>query len=623
MTDLAQLMVPEAPPFALLYRPESLHSRKIEVLTGIPVHAHAIDDLPSDDLLVVLPYQQIAERGYAFRPDDAGLLGMAVRDTRVVDFEQFMREVPDTVTEISGGHFDVSDDEYADIVRSVVREEIGTGEGSNFVIKRSFLATIDNFSPAVACALFRRLLQRETGAYWTFLARLGERTFVGASPERHITVSGGVATMNPISGTYRYPPGGPDRAELLNFLGDAKEADELCMVLDEELKMMAAICQHGGRVVGPQLREMAHLAHTEYFIRGRTNLDVREILKKTLFAPTVTGSPLESACRAICRHEPKGRGYYGGAIALITRDSADRPTLDSAILIRTAEIDPAGALAIGVGATLVRHSDPESEAAETKVKAAALLGALAGDAQAPAYRPQLGGDPDVRRALLRKNTTLAPFWLAAAELDVVEPQLVGRRILILDAEDAFTEMLAHQLRALGAKVEVNRFDEPAIPESFDLVVIGPGPGDPRDVENPKMAALRRTTQSLLSGGHPFLAVCLGHQILSGLLGLRLVRKRVPRQGTQREIDLFGARVRVGFYNTFSAISMQTALRSDLVAQPVEVCRDPATNDVYALRGPGFRSFQFHLESVLSVDGLSIIREASVALLPVLATRSTV
>ena len=53
---------------------------------------------------------------------------------------------------------------------------------------------------------FRRLLERESGAYWTFLVQLGDRVLVGATPERHISVADGGAVMNPISGTYRYPP---------------------------------------------------------------------------------------------------------------------------------------------------------------------------------------------------------------------------------------------------------------------------------------------------------------------------------------------------------------------------------------------------------------------------------
>ena len=42
------------------------------------------------------------------------------------------------------------------------------------------------------------------------------------------------------------------------------------MVVDEELKMMCTVGDMGGVVVGPRLKEMAHLAHTEYELRGRS-----------------------------------------------------------------------------------------------------------------------------------------------------------------------------------------------------------------------------------------------------------------------------------------------------------------------------------------------------------------
>ncbi|MFL4341875.1 chorismate-binding protein, partial [Pseudomonas aeruginosa] len=98
--------------------------------------------------------------------------------------------------------------------------------------------------------------------------------------------------------------------------------------------------------------------------------------RETLFAPTVTGSPLESACRVIRRYEPQGRGYYSGVAALIGGDGQGGRTLDSAILIRTAEIEGDGRLRIGVGSTIVRHSDPLGEAAESRAKASGLLAAL-------------------------------------------------------------------------------------------------------------------------------------------------------------------------------------------------------------------------------------------------------
>ena len=118
--------------------------------------------------------------------------------------------------------------------------------------------------------------------------------------------------------------------------------------------MMAAVAEHGGQVVGPYLKRMAHLTHTEYLLAGRGSLDVREVLRATMFAPTVTGSPVENACRVIARHERRGRGSYAGVLALLGHDDEGRQTLDAPILIRTAEIAPAGRLRVPVGATLVR-----------------------------------------------------------------------------------------------------------------------------------------------------------------------------------------------------------------------------------------------------------------------------
>ena len=63
------------------------------------------------------------------------------------------------------------------------------------------------------------------------------------------------------------------------------------MVVDEELKMMCDICNEGGQVLGPFLKPMTHLVHTEYLLAGRTRSDVRDVLRDTMFAATVTGAP--------------------------------------------------------------------------------------------------------------------------------------------------------------------------------------------------------------------------------------------------------------------------------------------------------------------------------------------
>src|SRR5581483_4518971 len=150
--------------------------------------------------------------------------------------------------------------------------------------------------------------------------------------------------------------------------------------VDEELKMLAEVGGHG-RVTGPFLKEMRNLAHTEYYIRARTEMDVRQVLRETMFAPTATGSPIRNAFRVIQRHETGGRGYYGGVAALIGTDERGRQSMDASLLLRVAYLDPAdGSVRIPVGATLVRGSDPYEEVRETRAKAAGVLRAFGVDA---------------------------------------------------------------------------------------------------------------------------------------------------------------------------------------------------------------------------------------------------
>lgn len=531
-----------------------------------------------------------------------------------------LAQLPAHDVRVSDGGFDVDDAAYADIVERVLREEIGQGEGANFVIRRTYEGAIRGFGRADALALFRRLLAGERGAYWTFVVHTGERTLVGASPEVHVRMSGGTVVMNPISGTYRYPAEGPTPEHLLDFLADGKEIEELSMVVDEELKMMCTVGDMGGVVIGPRLKEMAHLAHTEYELRGRSSLDVREVLKETMFAATVTGSPVQNACRVIERHEVGGRGYYAGALALVGRDAGGAQTLDSPILIRTADIDAGGKLRVPVGATLVRGSDPASEVQETHAKAAGVLAALGvrpGRPRGEGVRPALADDPRVQAALDGRRAALAPFWLRMQD----KAAALEGHALVVDAEDTFTAMLAHLLRSSGLTVSVRRYDEPGLRDAVlaheGPVVLGPGPGNPSDETDPKMRFLRALTAEVLRDHrHGVLGVCLGHELIAAELGLEIVRKEVPYQGAQTDVDLFGRAETVGFYNSFVARCDDDAAR-ELAAHGVEVSRDAASGEVHALRGPGraggapknaVAGVQFHPESVLSLRGADVVRE---------------
>ncbi|MFG3354040.1 anthranilate synthase family protein [Streptomyces sp. NPDC048001] len=614
-------------PFALLHRrtPGRDHARA-EVLTG-PVHqVRRLADLPVGETpsLALVPFRQLAERGFEVHDDGTPLAVLTARTYRELPLAELLEALPRHRVHVEDGAFDTGDEEYARTVRRVVEEEIGRGEGANFVIRRTYTGRIEGFGRADALALFRRLLAGERGAYWTFVVHTGERTLVGASPEVHVRMNAGTVVMNPISGTFRYPPGGPGAEALLGFLADRKEREELSMVVDEELKMMCAVGDRGGVVVGPRLREMAHLAHTEYELRGRSSRDVREVLRETMFAATVTGSPLENACRVILRHEPPGadgtaRGYYAGALALLGTDAQGRQTMDSPILIRTADIAPSGALRVPVGATLVRRSDPYGEVAETHAKAAGVLAALGvrpAPASAPAAGARLADDPRVRAALDARRAGLAPFWLRMQERSAPS----AARVLVVDGEDTFTAMLAHLLRACGPEVEVVRHDAAGLRERLRAhrgpVVLGPGPGDPLDASSPKMRRLRELARELLAEHrHGLLGVCLGHELLAAELGLEVVRKDDPYQGAQERIDFFGRAETVGFYSSFTA-RCDAAEADRLALRRVEVSRDAASGDVHAVRGPGFAGVQFHPESVLTLNGASLVAGLLAGLVPV-------
>ncbi|MCL7366838.1 anthranilate synthase family protein [Streptomyces ardesiacus] len=617
MTPLDGLLADHRP-FALLRRRVPGHDHDlVELLTGPVTEYATLAELP-DEGLALVPFRQIRERGFDVRDDGTPLLMLTPEERCTLPLAEALDRLPAHEVRVEGGGFDVGDEEYARIVGRVLDEEIGRGEGANFVIRRTYEGRIPGFGRADALALFRRLLEGERGAYWTFVVHTGDRTLVGASPEVHVRMSGGTVVMNPISGTYRYPAEGPTPEHLLGFLADGKEIEELSMVVDEELKMMCTVGDMGGVVVGPRLKEMAHLAHTEYELRGKSSLDAREVLRETMFAATVTGSPVQNACRVVERHESGGRGYYAGALALLGRDPGEGPgspaglqTLDSPILIRTADIDAEGRLRVPVGATLVRGSDPAGEVAETHAKAAGVLAALGVRPSRPRAReerPGLADDPRVRAALDGRRASLAPFWLRMQEPSAA----LSGHALVVDAEDTFTAMLAHVLRSSGLTVSVRRYDEPGLREAVlghegGPVVLGPGPGDPCDPADPKMRFLRNLTAEVLGAHrHGVLGVCLGHELIAAELGLDIVRKEVPYQGAQTEIDLFGRPETVGFYNSFTA-RCDDAVAAELAAHGIEVSRS-AGGEVHALRGPAFAGVQFHPESVLTLNGTAIVRE---------------
>jgi phenazine biosynthesis protein phzE len=260
---------------------------------------------------------------------------------------------------------------------------------------------------------------------------------------------------------------------------------------------------------------------------------------------------------------------------------------------------------------------------------------------------RLADDPQILEVLAARNQTLARFWLqeqperpAAASLAVppglpvssslpvsaslpvssgpaVSSDRAGRagslgRIVVINAEDDFTGMLAHLLNTLGFDVEVHPWQAlngtggPAL-AAAELVLLGPGPGDPNDLSDQRILALHLVAKTRLASAAPVLGICLGHQILSVALGLRVERLPSPDQGRQTGIDLFGTAHRVGFYNSYVVAAPD---------HPVPGLTFSLDQDrVQAVRGDQVTGLQFHPESVLTTAGLEILETELARLRP--------
>lgn len=619
MDTLLQQLYSGTTPFCLIQKQDS---EEILILTGEATRCRRIDQIPRKngatdgqwryDTISVVPFCQIRERGFSVVDGGEDILTILVTSQQEVEAQAFVDLLPSETIELAEEiSYDRSEEEYAAVIRNIVEREIGNGEGANFVVPRTGRGRIAGFSVAKALTVFRSLVENDYGTYWKFIFYDTDRFFIGSTPERHLYVQGGRVKMNPISGTFRKDRQWPGRrqfkADLLRFLGDQKEINELFMVVDEELKMMAKMCNRGGAIVGPLLKEMSQLIHSEYLLAGESDKDIFELFIDSMFAATVVGSPVENACTVIARHSGTSRRYYGSAMMLVGRDEQGADFLDSPITIRTVEIDRQGELQLSVGATLVRDSVPAEEVMETRAKGAAVFGSILSPGKKlsrPPLLPGLANDDEIIETLVQRNQNLSNFWFFKQEgRDLsVSGRCGAIRITIIHNEDDFVFMLRHMFSCMGIKVEVVRFDAyDFASDRGDITLLGPGPGNPNDNDCRKMTINRQIAQGLLDAGKSSLFICLGHQILCRQLGFEVRRKVQPLQGVQLRVDLFGREELVGFYNTFApqAAPIDPALEQAVL---------PAGGELIGIRGARFVGFQFHPESLLTKNGYGILQE---------------
>lgn len=205
-----------------------------------------------------------------------------------------------------------------------------------------------------------------------FAVERGSAVFVGATPERLVTLRGLSVEADALAGSIRRAPGGDEEAKqkLLSSDKDRREHALVVAAIEAALRPRCRTLHVPRAPVVRSLRNVHHL-HTpiEGDLAGAGHvLDLVEILHPT---PAVCGSPREAAIAWISDHEPASRGWFAGALGWFD-DVGDG---SFSVAIRSALL--AGREAwLFAGAGIVEGSDPAAELAETRIKQAPMLAAL-------------------------------------------------------------------------------------------------------------------------------------------------------------------------------------------------------------------------------------------------------
>ena len=188
---------------------------------------------------------------------------------------------------------------------------------------------------------------------------------------------------------------------------------------------------------------------------------------------------------------------------------------------------------------------------------------------------------------------------------------VARMVFVLDNYDSFTYNLVQYLGELGAEVEVHRNDEFTVEEvearQAQRILLSPGPCTPRE------AGILVPLIQHMAGKTPILGVCLGHQAIGEAFGGNVVRARQLMHGKTSPVEHDGRKVFAGLPTPLTCTRYHSLIVEEKVCRRNLPSAHPARMaTATVIMGLRHRSLpvegvQFHPESVLTMDGKSLIR----------------
>jgi len=207
-----------------------------------------------------------------------------------------------------------------------------------------------------------------------FAVTRGERTFLGATPERLIRLRGRDFQSVAMAGSARRATD-PASDEMLaaELLASDKEREEHAVVVTMLRETLAPLAGRLEMAPSPSVVRLRHLQHLVTPIEGRLreSADVLSLVERLHPTPAVGGTPRELALQLIADEELHERGWYAGPLGWVDRHGDG----EFVVALRSGVIEGRAAT-LFAGCGIVADSDPDREWDESTTKLLALGSAL-------------------------------------------------------------------------------------------------------------------------------------------------------------------------------------------------------------------------------------------------------
>jgi isochorismate synthase len=207
-----------------------------------------------------------------------------------------------------------------------------------------------------------------------FAVSRGPRTFVGATPERLVSLEGReLHTMAMAGSTPRGQTEDADEALAVALLDSDKEREEHAVVVTMLRQALRPVTDELTVPRTPTVVRFRHVQHLVTPVTGqlRDDDDVLTLVERLHPTPAVGGTPRDLALELIAEEEVHERGWYAGPLGWIDR----RGDGEFVVALRSGLVHRDEAV-LFAGCGIVADSDPEQEWDESATKLLALGSAL-------------------------------------------------------------------------------------------------------------------------------------------------------------------------------------------------------------------------------------------------------